>query len=106
MERTGASGAFRTTLGLLVASPMIAVLAANREPERFSHLILVGPSPRYLNDPPYVGGFERSDIEGLLEMMDKNYIGWANFLGPAIMKNPDRPELGEELTESFSPPTR
>src|SRR5918997_5572973 len=82
-------------------SSMIAVLAANREPERFSHLILVGPSPRYLNDPPYVGGFERSDIEGLLETMDKNYIGWANFLAPEIMKNPDRPELASELTESF-----
>ncbi len=83
-------------------SSMIAVLAANREPERFERLILVGPSPRYINDPPeYVGGFERADIEGLLEMMDKNYIGWANFLAPAIMKNPDRPELGEELTESF-----
>ena len=49
----------------------------------------------------YVGGFERSDIEGLLETMDKNYIGWANFLAPAIMKNPDRPELAAELTESF-----
>jgi sigma-B regulation protein RsbQ len=62
----------------------------------------VGPSPRYLNDAPaYVGGFERSDLEGLLETMDKNYIGWANYLAPAIMKNPDRPELGEELTESF-----
>ncbi len=83
-------------------SSMIAVLAANREPERFDRLILVGPSPRYINDPPgYVGGFERGDIEGLLEMMDKNYIGWANFLAPAIMKNPDRPELGAELTESF-----
>ena len=83
-------------------SSMIAVLAANREPERFERLVLVGPSPRYINDPPdYVGGFERSDIEGLLEMMDRNYIGWANFLGPAIMKNPDRPELGEELAASF-----
>jgi sigma-B regulation protein RsbQ len=81
---------------------MVAVLAANREPERFERLVLIGPSPRYINDPPeYVGGFERGDIEGLLEMMDKNYIGWANFLAPAIMKNPDRPELGEELTESF-----
>jgi sigma-B regulation protein RsbQ len=48
-----------------------------------------------------VGGFERSDIEGLLETMDKNYIGWANYLAPAIMKNADRPELGDELTESF-----
>ena len=83
-------------------SSMIGVLAANREPERFDRLVLVGPSPRYVNDPPgYVGGFERADIEGLLEMMDRNYIGWANFLAPAIMKNPDRPELGEELTESF-----
>ncbi len=83
-------------------SSMIAVLAANREPERFEHLILVGPSPRYINEAPdYVGGFERADIEGLLEMMDRNFIGWANFLAPAIMKNPDRPELGEELTESF-----
>jgi sigma-B regulation protein RsbQ len=83
-------------------SSIIGVLAANREPDRFEHLIMVGPSPRYINDPPeYVGGFEREEIEGLLEMMDRNYIGWANFLAPAIMKNPDRPELGEELTESF-----
>jgi sigma-B regulation protein RsbQ len=82
-------------------SSMVGVLAANREPERFSDLILVGPSPRYINDPPYVGGFERADIEGLLETMQKNYIGWANFLAPAIMKNPDRPELASELTESF-----
>ncbi|HEX7241611.1 MAG TPA: alpha/beta hydrolase, partial [Longimicrobiaceae bacterium] len=83
-------------------SGMVAVLAANREPERFARLVLIGPSPRYVNDPPeYVGGFERADIEGLLEMMDKNYIGWANFLAPAIVANPDRPELGRELTESF-----
>jgi sigma-B regulation protein RsbQ len=73
-------------------SAMIGVLAANREPDRFDRLILVGPSPRYLNDAPdYVGGFERGDIEGLLETMDRNFIGWANFLAPAIMKNPERP---------------
>jgi len=82
-------------------SAMVAVLAANREPGRFERLILIGPSPRYVNDPPYVGGFERADIEGLLEMMDRNYIGWAEFLAPAIIKNADRPELGQELTESF-----
>ncbi len=83
-------------------SSMIGVLAANREPERFARLVLIGPSPRYVNDPPqYTGGFERADIEGLLETMDRNYIGWANFLAPAIMKNADRPELGAELTESF-----
>ena len=83
-------------------SSMIGVLAANAQPERFATLIMVGPSPRYINDAPdYVGGFERSDIEGLLETMDKNYIGWANFLAPALMQNADRPELGAQLTEGF-----
>src|SRR5688500_14084045 len=82
-------------------SSMIGVLAANRQPDRFAHLLLVAPSPRYINDTAYVGGFERKDIDGLLEMMDRNFIGWANFLAPAIMKNADRPELGEELTTSF-----
>jgi sigma-B regulation protein RsbQ len=83
-------------------SSMIGVLAANREPERFAQLVMIGPSPRYVNEGTgYVGGFERADIEGLLETMDRNYVGWANFLAPAIMKNPDRPELGAELTESF-----
>jgi sigma-B regulation protein RsbQ len=82
-------------------SSMIGVLAANEEPSRFDRLILIGPSPRYINDSPYVGGFERKDIEGLFEMMDRNFVGWANFLAPAIIKNPDRPELGQELTDSF-----
>jgi sigma-B regulation protein RsbQ len=82
-------------------SGMVGVLAANEEPDRFAHLVLIGPSPRYINDGSYVGGFERKDIEGLFEMMDRNFIGWANFLAPAIIKNPDRPELGAELVESF-----
>jgi sigma-B regulation protein RsbQ len=83
-------------------SAMVGVLAANREPDRFERLVLIGPSPRYINDAPgYVGGFERADIEGLLETMEKNYLGWANFLAPAIMKNPDRPELASELEASF-----
>ena len=84
-------------------SSMIGVLAATREPDRFARLVLIGPSPRYIDDddPPYTGGFARADIDGLFEMMDKNFLGWANFLAPAIMKNPDRPELGEELTQSF-----
>jgi sigma-B regulation protein RsbQ len=82
-------------------SSMVGVLAANREPERFARLVLIGPSPRYVNDGGYVGGFERADIEGLLETMDKNYIGWAIYLAPAIMQNAERPELGQELTESF-----
>jgi sigma-B regulation protein RsbQ len=80
---------------------MIGVLAALKKPQYFSDLILVGPSPCYINSEGYIGGFNRTDIEELLDTMDKNYIGWANFLAPAIMKNPERPELGQELTESF-----
>jgi sigma-B regulation protein RsbQ len=82
-------------------SSMVGVLAAKREPQRFSRLILVGPSPRYIDDGEYIGGFSREDLEGLLELMDKNYIGWANALAPVIMKNDERPELASELRESF-----
>jgi sigma-B regulation protein RsbQ len=82
-------------------SSMVGVLAANRQPDRFSRLVMVGPSPRYINDTGYVGGFERADIEGLLDLMDKNYIGWANFLAPVVMKNDERPELTKELHDSF-----
>jgi sigma-B regulation protein RsbQ len=82
-------------------SSMIGALAAIVQPKYFSGIIMVGPSPRYINDKDYVGGFEQKDIEGLLETMEKNYIGWANFLAPNIMANADRPELSEELKESF-----
>jgi sigma-B regulation protein RsbQ len=83
-------------------SSVVGLLASIREPERFDRLILVGPSVRYINDAPdYVGGFERADIQGLLDMMEKNYIGWANFLAPVVMKNPEQPELARELGESF-----
>ncbi|MCA1612919.1 MAG: alpha/beta hydrolase [Acidobacteria bacterium] len=84
-------------------SGVIGMLASIREPERFERLVLVGPSPCYINDPQaaYVGGFARADIEGLLDVMEKNYIGWANFLAPVVMKNQERPELARELGESF-----
>ena len=82
-------------------SAMIGALAAIEAPHYFKWLVMVGPSPCYINTDGYKGGFERKDIEGLLETMEKNYIGWANFLAPNIMGHKDRPELGEELTESF-----
>lgn len=83
-------------------SSMIGLLAAIQAPGRFAHLIFVSPSPSYLNDlPEYRGGFEREEIEGLLGMMDKNYMGWANTLAPIIMQNADRPELTQELEQSF-----
>ncbi len=82
-------------------SGMIGVLAAKAEPERFATLVLVSPSPRYLDDEGYVGGFGRADIEELLDSLDSNYLGCSTAMAPVIMGNPDRPELGAELTESF-----
>jgi sigma-B regulation protein RsbQ len=82
-------------------SAMVGVLAAIREPERFDRLVLVGPSPRYIDDDEYVGGFGRSDIEEMLDSLDSNYLGWSSAMAPVIMGNPDRPELGSELTNSF-----
>jgi sigma-B regulation protein RsbQ len=82
-------------------SAMIGALAAGREPERFAALVMVGPSPRYLDDDGYVGGFTEDDIADLLESLASNYLGWSAAMAPVIMGNPDRPELGAELTESF-----
>jgi sigma-B regulation protein RsbQ len=82
-------------------SSMIGLLAAVEKPQYFSDIIMVGPSPCYINEDGYLGGFERKDIEELIETMERNYIGWANFLAPNIMGRKDRPELEEELTESF-----
>ncbi len=82
-------------------SAMIGLLAAIQRPERFARLVLVAPSPRYINDGDYVGGFSQEDIDGLLELLDSNYMAWASMLGPTIMGNADRPELADELTTSF-----
>ncbi|PJI95179.1 alpha/beta fold hydrolase [Luteimicrobium subarcticum] len=82
-------------------SAMIGVLAAIDRPDLFDRLVLVGPSPRYIDDDGYHGGFTADEIDELLETMDGNYLGWSQAMAPAIMGNPDRPELGEELTELF-----
>jgi sigma-B regulation protein RsbQ len=82
-------------------SAMIGVLAAIKEPARFAKLVLVGPSPRYVNDEGYVGGFSREDIDGLLESLESNYLGWSSAITPVIMGNPDRPQLADELKNSF-----
>ncbi|RAK70568.1 alpha/beta fold hydrolase [Hymenobacter edaphi] len=83
-------------------SAMIAVLAAIAAPAGIvERLVLVAPSPRYLNDAGYVGGFERVDIEELLEAMDANYLGWSGAMAPVIMGHPEQPALAQELTDSF-----
>ncbi|MET0459408.1 MAG: alpha/beta hydrolase, partial [Ilumatobacteraceae bacterium] len=82
-------------------SAMIGALAVNREPGRFAKLVMVGPSPRYVDDGSYVGGFTAADIDELLDSLDSNYLGWSQAMAPIIMGNDDRPELGAELTSSF-----
>lgn len=82
-------------------SAMIGLIAGIAAPERFSKHVMIGPSPCYINDGDYVGGFTRADIDSLLDTLDNNYLGWASAMAPAIMGAPDRPELGQELTNSF-----
>ena len=82
-------------------SSMIGMLANLRSPDQFLAQVMVGPSPCYINDGDYFGGFERSDIESLLETLESNYLGWSSNMAPVIMGAPDQPELGVELTNSF-----
>jgi len=90
--------------GILVGHSVgatIGILADRLQPGLFDKLVLIGPSARYINDGDYVGGFERADIEGLLDTLASNYRGWSRHMAPVIMGRPDRPQLGEELTASF-----
>ena len=82
-------------------SAMIGVLAEIAQPERFSALVMIGPSPCYINDGDYVGGFTQQDIDSMLDTLDSNYLGWASAIAPTIMGAPDQPELRQELTNSF-----
>lgn len=81
---------------------MIGLLASVRHPEFFSRMVMLGPSPCYLNDPPdYYGGFEKEDLLGLMEMMEKNYLGWANVLASTVVNNPDKTGVQQELADRF-----
>jgi len=96
--------ALNVTGGVFVGhsvSAMVGVLAARKAPELFEKLVLIGPSPRYIDDGDYVGGFSEAQIEELLEFLDSNHMGWSQAMAPVIVGNPDRPELGKELTNSF-----
>ena len=82
-------------------SAMIGALASIRRPDLFDEIVMVGPSPRYINDGDYLGGFSEAQIEELLSFLDENHLGWSAAMAPQIMGNVDRPELGERLTKSF-----
>ncbi|MEQ6049789.1 alpha/beta hydrolase [Lysinibacillus capsici] len=82
-------------------SAMIGLLASIQHPDYFKKLIMIGPSPCYLNDDGYLGGFERSDIAELLDMMEMNFTGWASYMAPIAMSNPEQPALTQELKQTF-----
>ena len=89
-----------TFVGHSVAA-MMGVLAVATDPSRFARLVLLTPSPCYLDQGDYRGGFSRNDIDELLDSLESNYLGWSRSMAPVIMGTPDRPELGDELTDSF-----
>ncbi|MFD7770936.1 alpha/beta fold hydrolase [Streptomyces sp. NPDC059787] len=82
-------------------SAMVGVLAVEAAPERIGVLVMVAPSPCYIDDDGYRGGFTTEDIDELLASLESNYLGWSSAMAPVIMGNPERPELGQELTNSF-----
>ena len=82
-------------------SSMVGALASIESPSSFENIVMIGPSPCYINDEPYMGGFNRADIDDLLQLLDSNHMGWSAMMAPVIMGNPDRPELAGELEASF-----
>lgn len=82
-------------------SAMVGLIAAKKRPDLFKSLVMVGPSPCYIDSDGYVGGFSQGQIEELMDFLDSNHLGWSGAMAPVIMGNPDRPGLAEELTESF-----
>lgn len=90
-----------TIVGHSVSS-MIGLIASIDSPQYFANMVMICPSPCFLNFPPnYFGGFERKDLEELIDLMDKNYIGWANYLAPLVMGSNNSPELIGEMSGSF-----
>ena len=82
-------------------SAMIGALASLKAPGMFSDLVMVGPSPRYIDDEGYNGGFSRGQVLELLDFLTDNHLGWSAAMAPAIMGNPDRPNLSDSLENSF-----
>jgi sigma-B regulation protein RsbQ len=82
-------------------SAIIGALVALKRPALLTKLVMICPSPRYINDGNYFGGFSQNDIDELMETLDSNYLGWSSTIAPIIMGNPDRPELAAELVHSF-----
>jgi len=82
-------------------SAMIGALASIKNPTAFDCIIMISPSPRYISDPSYDGGFSKESIDELVEALDSNYLGWSSTITPMIMGNSERPALAQELKNSF-----
>lgn len=96
-----AAGLQGTVLVAHSVNAISAVLAARQRPDLFSALVLLAPSPCYLNDGDYQGGFERHDIDDLLRVLDANHFQWARMMAPVVMGEDNGPELSEELATHF-----
>ncbi|MGZ5245603.1 MAG: alpha/beta fold hydrolase [Flavitalea sp.] len=96
-----ALGLKNITLVAHSVSAMIGAMACIRRPDLFDQIIMVCPSPCYLDDEGYKGGFTKNDIENLLEQMENNYLGWATSMAPVIMNNSGELVFEEELSASF-----
>ncbi|KAB8146006.1 alpha/beta hydrolase [Chloroflexia bacterium SDU3-3] len=83
-------------------SGMIGARASLQQPGRFQRLVMIGTSPCYVNEENYTGGFEQQAIEELLDLMERNYGGWANFMAPLAIKDPQRPDLAYEIEQTFN----
>jgi sigma-B regulation protein RsbQ len=82
-------------------SANISLLSSISNNKIFEKLILVCPSPKFLNEDGYTGGFDQKDIDGLIDAIESNYLGWSKAIAPVIMSNVERPELSNELEKSF-----
>jgi sigma-B regulation protein RsbQ len=81
---------------------VIALLAAEQRPDRFEHILLLAPSPRFINDPPdYLGGFEREDLDEMFQLMESNQFGWAQFLAPMAIGESNPQDLVQQFQSAL-----
>lgn len=103
LEVCAALELFNVTLVAHSVGAMMALAAAVERPELFDRLILLAPSPSYLDDTEtgYVGGLSADDVHDLLGSLDDNHMAWASAMAPVVMGNERSPELADELEQSF-----
>ena len=84
------------------ASGVIAALAATKRPELFERIVMISTSPRYVDEPGYVGGFDQAGVDAVLRAMAADFDGWLRGLAPNAMSAPDQPLLATEFAQSIA----